>query len=263
MGTGKDSWNTVLSSPSSTDWSMFGMSGAGDVLGMGPTVAIDGHSVILGTGRDMWGTDFSDSSFPDLSNVYLGLPSGISSVNYNDPGIADYLRQTRRLADDIGDKKRVTIELGNALEEFLLALHPGLLNIVEGARQALNSSNPDRVRHFTTSLRELFTHVLHELAPDHRVSAWSNSPANYDEKGRLKRRARLRYICRNAKEDRSPVSIEARITETLKLVDLFHRGTHGLEPKFSLGELSQLGGRMVDTLAFLYEMNGSRRSRNH
>src|SRR5207245_1046928 len=50
-----------------------------------------------------------------------------------------------------------------SLDYFLSRLDPGLVRILRGARQALTSTNPDRVRHFSASFRELLTHVLHTL----------------------------------------------------------------------------------------------------
>jgi hypothetical protein len=192
------------------------------------------------------------------------VPSAVvSAFDYNIGVVTNYPWHLLEDADDVKRDRKITIKLGEALDVFLVALNPRLVNLLEGARQALNSNNPERVRHVMTSLRELFTHVLHELAPDDRVREWSNSHRDYDDKGRPTRRARLRYICRGVNKEASTASIGQKVDEALELVQLFHRGTHGLEPQFSLAELNRLGLRMVNTLTYLFEIaNGKSKRRN-
>jgi hypothetical protein len=55
------------------------------------------------------------------------------------------------------------------LDEHLMSLDPGFVNMRRGAWDALASSNPDRCRHAAISHRELFRRVLQRLAPDVRV----------------------------------------------------------------------------------------------
>ena len=46
------------------------------------------------------------------------------------------------------------------------------------------------------SLRELITHVLHDLSPDADLIAWSKDPLHLD-KGKPTRTGRYLYICRS------------------------------------------------------------------
>ena len=60
-------------------------------------------------------------------------------------------------------EKDIRQEIEASLEELIGNLNVKLVILLHGARQSLESTNPDKVRHFATSLRELFTHVLHTL----------------------------------------------------------------------------------------------------
>jgi len=50
--------------------------------------------------------------------------------------------------------------------ELIASIDPKLLPLYRGAIDAIASSGVDNVRHATISLRELFTHILHKIAPD-------------------------------------------------------------------------------------------------
>jgi hypothetical protein len=96
--------------------------------------------------------------------------------------------------------EKVSIETDDRLQMLLLKLDPELITMWVGAKEAISSDNPDNARHFNVSLRELFTHVLHKLAPDKEIESWSSNPADFD-KGRPTRAARLRYIYREINDD--------------------------------------------------------------
>ena len=76
-------------------------------------------------------------------------------------------------------RSQVAAENAVVLDECLGKRHNDLLVMVRGARDAFTSKHTDYVRHFTTSLRELFTHVLHRLAPDAEVKKFSNNPDDF------------------------------------------------------------------------------------
>jgi hypothetical protein len=101
-----------------------------------------------------------------------------------------------------------------------------------GAGEALRSKNPDRVRHSAVSTRELFTHVLHSLAPDERVSEWNSDPTYYD-KGKPTRRARVLYVCRGINNATYPDLLDKILAGMLAKMDLLHKGTHGVNPAIS------------------------------
>jgi hypothetical protein len=154
-------------------------------------------------------------------------------------------------------RDEIEAETEDALEKFLIDLHPPLTRMLSGARQALSSNNPDRVRHFSASLRELFTHVLHLLAPDDEVRAWSNSSAHYD-RGRPTRKARLLYISRSINQEPFDAFVEKDIEAALEFLKLFQRGTHEVVAEYTPAQLRALKVRMDSTLRFLFEISQSK-----
>ncbi len=141
----------------------------------------------------------------------------------------------------------------SVLEELLEKLNIDLVILWQGARHSLESTNPDRVRHFASSLRELFTHVLHALAPDKALKDWTNSPKHYD-RGRPTRRARLLYICRLFNHEPFSNFLEKDIDTVLEFLNLFQRGTHEIIPKYTDSQLKIMLIRMESTLRFLLEI---------
>jgi Predicted pPIWI-associating nuclease len=138
-----------------------------------------------------------------------------------------------------------------AFEVLLSNLDPDLLSLLGGARGALTSSNPDRVRHFSSSLRELFTQVLHRLAPDKAVQSWTLNPDHYDDKGRPTRRARLLYICRDINHGEFSAFLEAEILAILKFLNLFQGGTHKVRSDLSEPQLRAMYNWMEGHLEVL------------
>lgn len=150
-------------------------------------------------------------------------------------------------------EKDVQQETESAIEELLGKLNVELMRLLHGARQSLESTNPDKVRHFATSLRELFTHVLHTLSPDDQVKNWSNSPTHYD-RGKPTRRARLLYICRSLNHGPFSDFIEKDIDAVLEFLKLFQRGTHEITPTYTDSQLKIMLVRMESALRFLLEI---------
>jgi hypothetical protein len=150
-------------------------------------------------------------------------------------------------------EKDVQQETESAIEELLGKLNVELMRLLHGARQSLESTNPDKVRHFATSLRELFTHVLHTLSPDDQVKNWSNSPTHYD-RGKPTRRARLLYICRSLNHGPFSDFLEKDIDAVLEFLKLFQRGTHEITPTYTDSQLKIMLVRMESALRFLLEI---------
>jgi hypothetical protein len=212
--------------------------------------------------------DFSRSFsglFASLENqpsIIVSLPPVISKLPavefYNGVTVVDAITVSVGEDAELRDERQQATEetrrgTGDRLEILLAELNPELITPLQGARQALNSANPDHVRHFATSLRELFTHVLHALAPDDKVKAWSDSPDHYD-KGRPTRRARLLYICRGL--DHGPFStfIEKDVDAAVAFVQLFQQGTHEVTSEYTDFQLRIMLVRMESTLKFLLEI---------
>ena len=154
-------------------------------------------------------------------------------------------------------QKEIQAETVDRLPSLLAGLNKDLVSLWEGARRSLNSDNPERARHTTVSLRELFTHVLHTLAPDAEVKNWTTNPEHYHNK-RPTRKARLLYICREINHGSFTNFIEADIHSTLKFLDIFQKGTHKIIVDYQEKQLHAMLVRMEATLRFLLEiwMNG-------
>ena len=195
-------------------------------------------------------------------SIVVSLPPVISKLPavefFNSVTIVDAITaRTEADAEFEEERQHATedtrIETADRLEALLTELNAELITPLQGARQSLDSANPDRVRHFATSLRELFTHVLHTLAPDDEIRGWSNAPEHYD-RGRPTRRTRLLYICRNLNHDPFSSFIERDISTVVAFLQLFQRGTHETVSHYTDFQLKLMLLRMESTLRFLLEI---------
>ncbi len=152
-------------------------------------------------------------------------------------------------------REAILAESGDAIRSQLISIDADLVSLWEGAIYSLNSNNPDRVRHTATSLRELFTQVLHRLAPDKEVQKWSMAPEHYDDKGRPTRRARLLYICREINHGPFSTFVEKDVNAVLEFIQLFQRGTHEVVISYTQAQLIALKVRMESVIRFLIEIS--------
>lgn len=144
-------------------------------------------------------------------------------------------------------------ETAAELPVALARLDVSFVNMWHGAIGALRSSNPDRVRHFAASGRELFTHVLHRLAPDAGVRAWTGEPEHFHN-GSPTREARLLYVCRGINHKPFSKFVDKDIATMLEMFELYHRGTHAPDARFTDTQLSVLQLRLECALRFLLEI---------
>lgn len=150
-------------------------------------------------------------------------------------------------------RQEIRTEADDKLAVLLAELDKNLVPLWEGARFSLESDHPDHTRHFATSLRELFTHVLHALAPDSEVKKWTNDPAHYYNK-RPTRKARLLYVCRSINHGPFIKFLEIDIKATLKFLDLFQGGTHKIVVGYTTDQLTAMLIRMESALRFMLEI---------
>ena len=129
-------------------------------------------------------------------------------------------------------------------------LDPSLIKLWRGANQALNLKNPDAVRHFATSLRELLTHVIHKLSPDDEVKNWSTSPKHFHN-GKPTRRARLLFICKGINHGPFSTFLEKDIDALLACIDIFQEGTHAINVPLKISQLEALKNRAGSSLRLL------------
>ena len=210
-------------------------------------------------------SDLFDSPYPSV-DFLLELPPAITrlpsveffagvnvldsiTLGYDDA--VEFQREKRQAEKEIWD------ESDDRLEMLLTALNPDFVVPLHGARQALDSTNPDHVRHFAISLRELFTQVLHRLTPDDKVRAWSNAPEHFDDRGRPTRRARLLYISRIVNRGAFSTFVEKDIDALLECLSLFQQETHEIVPTYTSEQLRIMRVRMEFALLCLLEIHNT------
>jgi|ERR1035437_406440 hypothetical protein len=153
-------------------------------------------------------------------------------------------------------KNEIQYENEYSLNLYLPKIHSGLLSMWKGAIETYNSNNSDKVRQFTVSIRELFGHLMYQLAPDDKVAKWSTDPSHYDN-GKLTRAARLHYICRNISSKPFNKFVEKDIKATIEFISIFQEGTHNIESSFTPQQLVAIKSKAETTLKFLLEIEFS------
>lgn len=138
-------------------------------------------------------------------------------------------------------------------DALLSAFDGRLLGLLHGARQALHSSNPDRARHVTTSVRELFTHVLHAMAPDEDVRQWATRD-DFFHNNQPTRRARLLYVCRHIDCDPLSQFVQDDVKAALSFINSLHSGAHTIESELTTAQLDAIIVRMESLLVFLLQL---------
>lgn len=135
---------------------------------------------------------------------------------------------------------------------FLEILHPPLLKLFDGAKQSLTSDNPDKVRHVLISLREIFTTVLHTLAPDKLVLPWAIEE-NLISNKRPTRLARIKFIYKQFNLPTLDDFIEADIKSILSLFAIFHR-VHDINFTATSTELEIIFYRAASQLLYILSL---------
>lgn len=203
-----------------------------------------------------------DSDVPLQKSPYRNANKSITNDNEvlnpidRQPPTHEVFRET-----DLPRRTRVpAIPEGRSIEELLREINPNWLNLLQGAREALNTNNPDRARHVAVSLRELLGHVLRQLTPDDDIRDWNTNPDYYDDKDKPTRKARLRYIYREINSGSLSELVDADVTSILTLITRLNRGTHGVAPCLTHRELQVVVDYVESRLLFLLRVNSSNKS---
>lgn len=134
---------------------------------------------------------------------------------------------------------------------LLQKVDPSLATPYAGARVALRSGNPDRARHILSSLREVWNHLLRQIAPDDLVLAWV--PPDQSEllhKGRPTRRARILYVCRELNHEPLSDFVVEDTKALVTMVEFFNR-VHQLESGLTDEQLRALLLRTDSWLTYI------------
>jgi ABC-type multidrug transport system fused ATPase/permease subunit len=160
---------------------------------------------------------------------------------------AKVLREEEEFLIEIEPSAKHVREMITSVDEKLVPLYDGAIN-------AIVSHNVDRNRHAITSLRELFTHMLHKLAPDEEFSIWNHDPSNI-QNGRPTRKGRLLYICRKINFGEFTTFVEQDISAVLSFLDLLQKGTHAIEKLYGERQMKALLIRMECLLDFIIRIS--------
>jgi len=166
-----------------------------------------------------------------------------------------YLPQRSEDPDEI-ELTETAKEETSECPSLLRGVDPALIRPYEGAHQALVTGNPDHKRHALASLRELWTHLLHILAPDSAVADWAGNRPHLFHEGEPTRRARILYICRGV--DHEPLSkfVDKDTKAFISMVDAFNR-LHELETGLTDEQLGALVLRSDSWLMYILRIAGT------
>ena len=228
-----------------TDWSKIGNAYNVDLLG---------KSVLQDNFLNISENYINLFSAEKNSFVFNTVPTSFSHLTSREYLNNSFLFQSTYRDDlqNIDYFEKENYDSNSLLIEYLNELKPDLKNLYSGAIEALNSNNSDKIRHYSSSLKELFTHIIHMLSPDLDIKKWSKDPAHFD-KNRPTRRARLLYITRNINSKNFNDFIESDIKSTLEFINLFQEGTHSISPSFTNSQLKIMKTKMESTLIYLIE----------
>ena len=142
------------------------------------------------------------------------------------------------------------------VDALLADFDPTLPPLLQGARDSVVSDNPDRARHVTISVRELFSKVLHALAPDEEIREWSTDKRHFHN-NRPTRRARFEYICRHINAYPLTCFLEDDVHASLSFIDSLNSGIHVVESRLTKIQLRAIVSRMESLLVFLLQLRNS------
>ena len=132
-------------------------------------------------------------------------------------------------------------------------INTDLVTIYEGAYLALQGENPDRQRQFLSSLRELYNHLMRELAPDTQVLQWINGDQALLHNGKPTRKARISYVVREISDGPLADFSTADTQAFVELWTVFNR-VHELKPKFSEQQLQALWLKANSWLTYILKL---------
>ena len=214
------------------------------------------ESVLTGLGSfsDRYREFLAEAAKPDaavLPTAYVHLPA-VEHLNQAElSAVTSEVEPTEGLEEARGEiDSELLAETEDDLTRLVSEFDPDLLIPIRGAREALVKRGTDYERHTATSLREAFTHALHQLAPDDMVKAWSTSKADFDEKKRPTRAARLRYICREVSHTFGGF-LTTDVDLAVQFINEFHRATHGIAIRITHDQLVTMRTRMEGLLRLM------------
>lgn len=108
------------------------------------------------------------------------------------------------------------------INQYLNDVGEDVLKLWVEARSALLGDYLGNERHCFLCLRELFTHILHRIAPDTELKRWSNNPKHIIN-GRFTRAARLEFVYNSVNFSPFDDFLKADIIYTEKIISTLQR----------------------------------------
>ena len=205
-------------------------------------------------------------SVPDLSGL-VQMPSFVlPGATYNLYTAGHALRALELADEDLDEELDEDEDLDEELAfvsaeyvdnldivDLLESVHPKLVTLYLGAKEALYDNNPDRKRHALVSLRELWNNVVRVVAPKEPVLKWiaeHGENSDLDCNSRPTRRGKIKYLSRNINSPLMVDFVDQSATMSTRLHKLYGR-VHELEPGFSDDELYPILWRTEAELIYL------------
>jgi len=180
------------------------------------------------TGASYWKHSLNDIAINRASLNYLSSYSSIENFNskFNlDEYLSNHVKKSKKPSQN-KNKDEIFIET------YLAKIDLNFYNMWTGAIEAFHSNNADKIRHFSVSIRELFTHFMLRFAPDEQIKAWSKDPQYYHNE-KPTRKARYLYFYRNISGS-FPEEVKQGAFEYISLLDTIQKGTHEIKPNFPM-----------------------------
>src|SRR5262249_27783855 len=118
----------------------------------------------------------------------------------------------------------------------------------------VSSSNPDHVRHYCVSQRQLLLELLSIAAPDSEIRRWTSSPEHFQQRKVSNQptwRARILYVCSNADRGRYGNFAGSDAGSALEIYDRLNRGVHQSTPPLDQRGVTDLRVRANCLLLFI------------
>jgi hypothetical protein len=200
----------------------------------------------------------SVGTFPELTYLpVFTLPAATREIFVTNYALDAIYAPTEPSREEDASEVQLVAEVEQEISGclgLLRSIDPALARPYIGAHDALHSRNPDRARHILSSLRELWNHLLHRLAPDGNVCQWMpNSDASLLHEGKPTRRARILYICRNLNHDPLSDFVVQDTRALVTLVEFFNR-VHELESELTDEQLRAVLLRTDSWLMYILQI---------
>ena len=149
---------------------------------------------------------------------------------------------------------KIEEETSTCIDDHLKAVDLDLARAYAGSRDALHGTNPDRERHFLSSMRELWNHLLRKIAPDEQVLEWiPKDGKDLLHEGKPTRKARVLYVCRDLNHGPLNDFIICDTRALVELINLFNR-VHQLERGLSAQQIRALQLRSDSWLIYILDI---------